>query len=222
MTGATKTHTGRMTRRLFRPGSEKRWTDPRPPPYEIQRWEEGAQANVVVASGELDLHAAPAMKETLASLASSGHTHLVIDMSAATFVDSAMIGVLAGYLQETRGGTGSLAIVCANENVLRTIRIAGLDPQQQYNLSVAANEALANAIEHGLPCSDGKIEMWVDERGAALTVGVRNRGDFILEPLPPDPLRERGRGLGLMRHMVDEMSLEHENDLTTVQLSIGR
>jgi anti-anti-sigma factor len=287
-------HTGRtlertiqhVMRRRAESGAEKRWGDPPPPPYEIQRWEAGTQAHLVVASGELDLHAAPAMRETLTSLAARGHTHLVIDMSAATFIDSAMIGVLTGYLKQTRGESASLAIVCSNENVLRTIRVAGLerevqilkalsdavvervatiprvhphsnlvaaprsqslklvphaselafargfviaaarraglDPQQQYNLALAANEALANAIEHGCPCRDGMIEMWVDERGAALTVGVRNRGDFILEPLPPDPLHERGRGLRLMKHMVDEISLEHENSVTTVQLSIGR
>jgi anti-sigma regulatory factor (Ser/Thr protein kinase) len=101
-------------------------------------------------------------------------------------------------------------------------RRAGLDPRQQYDLALAAHEALANAIEHGHHSRDGSIEMWVDERGAALTVGVRNRGDFTLEPLPPDPLHERGRGLRLMSHLVDEIRLENENALTSVQLSIRR
>jgi serine/threonine-protein kinase RsbW len=99
-------------------------------------------------------------------------------------------------------------------------RRAGFDPRRQYNLALATSEALANAIEHGAPCLDGSIELWVDERRSSLTVGVRNRGEFVLEPLPPDPLYERGRGLRLMRHMVDEISLRHENAVTTVELSI--
>jgi anti-anti-sigma factor len=226
------------------------------------------------------------MREALASLVALGHSHLVIDLSGASFIDSAMIGVLVGQLRQQPDGSGSLAVVCSNENVVRTLEVAGLareiqilgalsdavlervatmprahpssklmaaprtqvlrlvphasqlafargfvvaaarraglDPQQQYNLALAASEALANAIEHGLPCRDGSIEMWVDERRGALTVGVRNRGEFVLEPLPADPLYERGRGLRLMRHMVDAISVEHENAQTTVRLSIPR
>lgn len=255
-------------------------------PYEIRHAEAGAKAHLVVASGELDLHAAGCMRETLSYLATTGRAHLVIDMSAATFIDSAMIGVLAAHVRETRGGGGSLAIVCTDENVLRTLEVAGidrelqilrslsdaviekaaslpllhehsklvtaprtqalrlqpdaselalargfavaaarragLDPKRQYDLSVAANEAVANAIQHGRPCPGGSIEMWADESRDLLTVGVRNGGDFVLEPLPPDPLRDRGRGFRLMSQMVDEMSVQRENAQTVVRLSIHR
>jgi anti-sigma B factor antagonist len=226
------------------------------------------------------------MRQALASLAAIGRDHLVIDMSGATFVDSAMIGVLAGHVRQARRAGGSLTIACSNENVLRTFQVAGLereveilggltdaalervttmprphpsskllaaprtqtlkvlahpsqlafargfvtaaarraglDPRKQYDLALAAHEALANAIEHGIPGRDGSIELWVDERRSSLTVGVRNRGAFVLEPLPPDPLHERGRGLRLMRHSVDRISLQHENAQTTVELSIMR
>ena len=101
-------------------------------------------------------------------------------------------------------------------------RRVGLDPRQQYNLAVATNEAVANAIQHGKPCPSGSIEMWADEERKALTIGVRNGGDFVLEPLPPDPLRESGRGLRLMSQMVDAISLEREGGLTVVKLSIDR
>jgi anti-anti-sigma factor len=263
-----------------------RWADPTPLRYEIRRWEAGPRENLILASGELDLDAAPAMRHALASLVALGRNHLVIDMSGATFVDSAMMGVLAGHVRQARGTGGSLTVVCSNENVLRTLQVAGLerevqilgglsdavlervttmprphpsskllaaprtqmlrlppdpsqlafargfvtaaarrtglDPRQQYNLALATNEALANAIEHGAPCRDGSIEMWVDERGSSLTVGVRNGGAFVLEPLPADPLYERGRGFRLMRHSVDGISLQHENEQTTVELSVAR
>jgi anti-sigma B factor antagonist len=253
-------------------------------PYEIRQFDKGAKAHLIVASGELDLHAAPSMRAVLAALAAEGRTHLVIDMSSATFIDSAMIGVLAGHLRRTRVGAGSLAVVCSDENILRTLEIAGierelqiigrlsdavvervaalpslhehsklvsaprmrelllapdpselafargfaaaaarragLNPQQQYNLAVATNEAVANAIEHGEPCRDGSIVMWVDERRGSITVGVRSGGDFVLEPLPPGTLHERGRGLKLMSRMVDEISVQREDAQTVVQLSI--
>jgi anti-anti-sigma factor len=255
-------------------------------PYEIRHWETGAKSHVVLASGELDRDAAPSMRDTLRALLALGRTHLVIDMSGATFIDSAMMSVLAAHLRQTRGGVGSLAIVCANENILRTLEIggidrevqilaslsdaavekvammprvhehsrlltaprtralrlrphaselalargfaiaaarrAGLNPRQQYNLAVATNEAVANAIQHGEPCPSGSVEMWVEEGGEAVTVGVRNGGDFVLAPLPPDPLREGGRGLRLMSQMVDKISVLRESGQTVVRLSIDR
>jgi anti-sigma B factor antagonist len=290
MNGFRRTQRGRAARCAGRSRSEPRteawWTEPTTPRYEIRRWEAGPRAHLIVASGELDLDAAPAMRRTLASLTALGRDHLVIDMSAATFVDSAMIGVLVGHVRRVRSAGGSLTIACSNENVLRTFQVAGLerevelvsglsdavlervttmprphpssnllaaprtqmlkvlahpsqlafargfvtaaarraglDPRKQYDLALAVNEALANAIEHGIPCRDGYIELWVHERRSSLTVGVRNRGEFVLEPLPPDPLPERGRGLRLMRHSVDRVSLQHENAQTTVELSILR
>jgi anti-sigma B factor antagonist len=255
-------------------------------PYEIRHWETGPKAHVVLASGELDGHAAPSMRETLMALLRLGRTHLVIDMSDATFVDSAMIGVLSGHVRRIRGGVGSLAIVCANENILRTLEVggidrevqilaslseaavekvammprvhehsklvpaprtqtlrlrpeasqlalarsfaiaaarrSGLDPRQQYNFALATNEAVANAIRHGLPCPSGYIEIWVEEGSEELTIGVRNGGDFVLPPLPPDPLPEGGRGLRLMSQMVDKIAILQEDAQTVVRLAIAR
>jgi anti-anti-sigma factor len=226
------------------------------------------------------------MQETLGSLVAGGRTHLVIDMSGATFLDSAMISVLSGHVRAMRDGAGSLSVVCRNENILRTLEIAGiahelqildrlsrgavqrvaalprvheqskllaaprtqtlqlpphpselgfargfavaaarrvgLDPRQQYGLAAATNEAVANAIQHGEPGPNGSIEMWVEERRDGVTVGVRNGGEFVLDPLPPDPLREGGRGLRLMSQMVDAISVQRENDQIVVQLSIYR
>jgi anti-anti-sigma factor len=255
-------------------------------PYEIRYWETGPKSHVVLASGDLDGDAAPSMRETLMALLALGRTHLVIDMSQARFIDSAMIGVLSGHVRRISGGVGSLAIVCSNENILRTLEVGGIDrevqilrsltdaavekvammprihehskllaaprtrklglrpeaselavargfavaaarraglgPRQQYNLALATNEAVANAIKHGRPCPSGCIELWVDEGREALTVGVRNGGDFVLEPLSPDPLREGGRGLRLMSQMVDKIAVLRENEQTVVRLSIDR
>jgi anti-sigma B factor antagonist len=94
--------------------------------YEVRHWEAGPQAHVVTASGELDLHAAPALRETMLQLIELGRTEVVVDMSEATFVDSTVIGVLTGRLRELREVDGSLSIVCRNPNVLRTFEIAGV------------------------------------------------------------------------------------------------
>jgi anti-sigma B factor antagonist len=111
--------------------------------YEIRSWEAGPFAHVVTASGELDLNAAPGLREMLVRLTELGRMHLVIDMGAATFVDSTVIGVLAGRLKKLREARGSLTIACENENVLRTFEIAGME--RAFGIHRTLSEALAAA-----------------------------------------------------------------------------
>jgi anti-sigma B factor antagonist len=95
--------------------------------YEVRHWEAGPKAHVVNASGELDLNAAPSLREILVRLTDLGRIDLLVDMSEATFVDSTVIGVLVGRLKALRALGGSLSLVCQNENVLRTFEVAGID-----------------------------------------------------------------------------------------------
>jgi anti-sigma B factor antagonist len=252
--------------------------------YEIQHWDAGPNANVVVAAGEIDRNAALALGEALGALAALGRTHLVLDLSGATFIDSTAIGELAGYLRRTRARGGALTLICTNPNVLRTLEVAGmsrileicptladvapvkqlasirreparwpaqgvrqrvelrvapdaaelarvrafaaaaarrcgLPPNERHDLALAASEAAANAIEHGRPCDDNTIQLWLSERQDALAIGVRDAGTFHLKPLPNDPLRERGRGLELMSALVDEVVLRRRNGHTEIELT---
>jgi anti-sigma B factor antagonist len=109
--------------------------------YEVRHWEAGPQANVVTASGELDLHAAPTLRETLLELIELGRTDVVVDMSEATFIDSTVIGVLTGRLRELKQRGGSLTLVCSNANVVRTFEIAGVG--RMFDLHKTLPEALA-------------------------------------------------------------------------------
>jgi anti-sigma B factor antagonist len=109
--------------------------------YEVRHWEAGPQAHVVTASGELDLHAAPALRETLLELIELGRTDVVVDMSEATFIDSTVIGVLTGRLRELKQRGGSLTLVCRNANVVRTFEIAGVG--RMFDLHATLPEALA-------------------------------------------------------------------------------
>jgi anti-sigma B factor antagonist len=80
----------------------------------------------VRVSGELDLQAAPALKEALVALVEEGHVDVVVDMTDATFLDSTALGVLAGRFRELRSRNGSLAVICNNPHVLETLEIAGV------------------------------------------------------------------------------------------------
>jgi anti-sigma B factor antagonist len=94
--------------------------------YEVRHWEAGERAHVVTASGELDLVAAPVLRETIVELIDLGRTDLVVDMSEATFIDSTIIGMLVGRLKKLHDVGGSLSLVCAEPNVLRTLEVAGV------------------------------------------------------------------------------------------------
>lgn len=85
---------------------------------------------VLAMGGEIDYAASPALRERIFAHIEAGRRHLVLDLSAATFIDSTAIGVLVGAvtrLQDT--DDGSLAIVCPDENqsVLRIFDITGVD-----------------------------------------------------------------------------------------------
>jgi anti-sigma B factor antagonist len=83
---------------------------------------------VLSVGGELDYAASPQLKERLAAAIKSGPRHLVLDLSAATFIDSTAIGVLVGVATKLRdSGDGSLAVVCTNHNVLQIFELTGLD-----------------------------------------------------------------------------------------------
>jgi anti-sigma B factor antagonist len=85
---------------------------------------------VLVAGGELDYAASPQIKEHLSSRINVGMRRLILDLSGTTFIDSTAIGVLAAAAMQLHGlGSGSLAVVCAEENrrVLRIFEIAGID-----------------------------------------------------------------------------------------------
>ena len=76
--------------------------------------------------GELDLHAAPALRMELTRLIGEGHREIVVDLSETTFLDSTALGALAGRFRELRSRGGSLAVITNNENVLYTLEIAGV------------------------------------------------------------------------------------------------
>jgi anti-sigma regulatory factor (Ser/Thr protein kinase) len=98
----------------------------------------------------------------------------------------------------------------------------GLDSRERQDFKLAASEAVANAIEHGQPCSDGMIHLWIAECPRRLTLGVRDAGRFVPKPATGDPLRDRGRGFMMMDGLVDVVALSRVDGHTHVELSKHR
>jgi anti-sigma B factor antagonist len=106
-----------------------------------------SDAHVVAVGGELDMNAAPELKESILGVVDEGKTRVVVDLTEATFIDSTAIGVLVGGLKRLREAGGSLDLVCNNENILRIFEIVGLD--QAFAIHDSRGDAVSAAARAG-------------------------------------------------------------------------
>jgi anti-sigma B factor antagonist len=100
--------------------------------------------HIVAAAGEIDLYAAPELKQQVVRSIEEGGTRLIIDLSETTFIDSTGVGVLVGALKRVRESGGGLALVCTNDNVLRVLEIVGLN--QLFPIHESRDEATASLL----------------------------------------------------------------------------
>ena len=108
-------------------------------------------AAMVVVSGELDWAATPQLRASILGHVVAGRRHLLVDLSAVTFIDSTAIGVLvSAAVNMPQAGGGSLVVVCAPENarVLRIFEIVGVasaiglyHSREQAHAALAATRA---------------------------------------------------------------------------------
>ncbi len=95
--------------------------------FHIKDEEIDAQTHVIELGGEIDLYTAPEFKERMVELIEAGKKRIVVDLSAATFIDSTTLGVLVGGVKRLRPAGGSLALVCTDQNITKIFEITGLD-----------------------------------------------------------------------------------------------
>ncbi|WP_374110475.1 SpoIIE family protein phosphatase [Mycolicibacterium sp. F2034L] len=93
----------------------------------------------------------------------------------------------------------------------------GVDPDQIQNVLIAVGEAVSNAIEHGhRNTPDGIVTLRACAFADRLRVTVTDTGTWK-ENRPGENIR-RGRGLALMRGLMDDFSIRSNTDGTTVEL----
>jgi anti-anti-sigma factor len=100
------------------------------------------------------------------------------------------------------------------------LRDAGVDGREADDVVLAASEAVSNSVEHAYggraPAGRAEVELEVArEDDGALVVAVRDRGRWR-EPGRPEP--GRGRGLVLMRAVMDEVDVDARPGGTTVRM----
>jgi anti-sigma B factor antagonist len=89
-------------------------------------WRSVDGTTVVEPVGELDIYSAAHLRQALSELIGQGHVHFAIDLNRVDFLDSTGLGVIVGALKKVRVHDGSVALICANDRVLRMLRITGM------------------------------------------------------------------------------------------------
>jgi len=83
--------------------------------------------SVLDVAGELDVLAAPELRQHVMSAVSKGQHHLVLDLSGVDFIDSFGLGVLIGSLKRVRLLGGDLRLVVTEPRVRRVLELCDLD-----------------------------------------------------------------------------------------------
>ncbi|WP_109526767.1 MULTISPECIES: ATP-binding protein [Nocardia] len=99
------------------------------------------------------------------------------------------------------------------------------DPGHLYDLLLAADEACANAVEHGHNGDGGVIRLSAAIEGDAIRITVTDHGRWVPRNDGPDAVRglpdsQRGRGLALMRALAPDTRLTVSETGTTVEFTV--
>src|SRR3954469_25231242 len=85
------------------------------------------ETHVVAVTGEIDLFTAPEFKQRVAEPIDAGRTHVIVDLTATTFISPSSLVVLIGGPRRPPRHNGRLVIVCSSDAIAKTFRITGLD-----------------------------------------------------------------------------------------------
>jgi anti-sigma B factor antagonist len=96
---------------------------------------------IVAVKGEVDVYSAPALKEKITELITSGQNTLIVDLGNVGFLDSTGLGALVEARAATAEAGGSLPIVCTQERILKLFTITGLDGV--FTIHSSVSDALA-------------------------------------------------------------------------------
>jgi serine/threonine-protein kinase RsbW len=110
----------------------------------------------------------------------------------------------------------SAAMFAARDRIMDFLHEQGLAQQEEIDILVALQEALANAVLHGCQNDPSKVvRCSVDVDPEAITIVIRDPGTGFdtaaVTDLSDDGtnLTEHGRGIHLMRGLMDEVSYWH-------------
>jgi anti-sigma regulatory factor (Ser/Thr protein kinase) len=127
-------------------------------------------------------------------------------------VVAARLPPLAGELR-TRWPAQPEALAAVRQLLRRWLLAHGASEHEAYEILVAAQEACANAIEHAYGPGRAHFDVDASHDDARIRVTVRDHGRWR-EPRGS----HRGRGIALMRSLMEHVDVDHADDGTVVVL----
>jgi anti-sigma B factor antagonist len=80
----------------------------------------------IVLTGEFDVYSSPEFRHDLHICISHGASEVIVDLSAASFIDSTFLGIVLGGTKRLRESGGEIRLLCPDS--VRTIfQVTGLD-----------------------------------------------------------------------------------------------
>jgi anti-sigma regulatory factor (Ser/Thr protein kinase) len=95
----------------------------------------------------------------------------------------------------------------------RWLAEGGAEPDEVQDIVMATNEACQNAIEHAYGLSPEPFSVLLDAEDGAIVITVRDRGGWR-----DGSSDDRGRGLPLMRALMDTVEIDQRPSGSTVVL----
>jgi anti-sigma B factor antagonist len=95
--------------------------------FAIHRETPSTGLRAVVVVGELDLFAAPELKQAIAEALTEEARDLIVDLTQTVFIDSSGLAVLMLAIRRAQRLGGRLVVIDAGGSVARTFQIAGVD-----------------------------------------------------------------------------------------------
>jgi anti-sigma B factor antagonist len=109
--------------------------------YRAHTARHGRSTYVLAVAGELDLYVRPELEKELQAIVARGGRNLIVDLTAAEFLDSSIVGLLLHYLRELRSHGGDLVLVSDDRRILRPFGILGFD--RVFTIRPRLDDALA-------------------------------------------------------------------------------
>jgi anti-anti-sigma factor len=82
---------------------------------------------VLIIDGELDLDSASQLEDEVALRIAEGHVHLVIDLTAATFLDSVAMATLLSAVAPLRAEPDAAVVLAGSDGVVaRALEVSGI------------------------------------------------------------------------------------------------
>jgi anti-sigma regulatory factor (Ser/Thr protein kinase)/FixJ family two-component response regulator len=105
------------------------------------------------------------------------------------------------------------ALIAARRALRNWLAEVGVEPEALYDITLAAGEACTNAIEHAYAPGEATFDIEATRGSDSVLIVVRDYGAWR-EPRG----QNRGRGLKLMKTLMDEVTVRQEESGTTVEL----